>query len=174
MKLKLKVRSKLPAALIGRTGIAVVKDGLKYNLDLDYSGLVQTSQFDSVNDLLAVWNKATGQWNTVSLSSFVGGSFYSATSASQTIPDGTSIVAIQRAGPSATSLTLPLLSHQGGASISIVDWSTSVSSHAITITPSGGATIMQASSWAVYSSAAQFGSATLRPSLDLNGWIISP
>lgn len=175
MKLKLKVRSKIPAALVGRTGIAVVKNGLTYYLDLDYSQLAQTSQFDPVNDIFAVWNKQTGIWNTINPASFVTGSFYSAAAASQTVPDGTSLVAIQRTSPSTTALTLPLLSNQGGFSISIVDWSTSVASdHAITITPTGGATIMRASSWTVYSNATQLGSVTLRPSLSLNGWVISP
>lgn len=174
MKLKLKVRSKLPAALVGRTGIAVVKDGLIYDLDLDYSNLVQTSQFDPVNSVFAIWNKFTKQWNTISPASFSSGSFQSITGSSGTVAGGTTLVAIQRASPTATAISLPQVASQAGNAVHLVDWSSSVSQHAITLTPFGSETIMRQSSWSVFSTASQLGSLTLYPSLDLNGWVIAP
>lgn len=175
-KLKLKVRTKLPASLDGRTGINVVKDGLTYHLDLDYSRLVQSSQFDPTNDLLAAWNKATGAWNTINPASLTAGSFHSTTAATDTVPDGTSLVAIQRTSPSATALTLPLLANQGGKALVIVDWSTSVTDHTITITPASGVgtTIMKAANWTIKSSAGQPAAVVIYPSIDLNGWGIAP
>ncbi|WP_207231110.1 hypothetical protein [Bradyrhizobium sp. Leo121] len=174
-RLKLKVRTKLPAALIGRTGIAVAKDGLAYNLDLDYSRLSQASQFDPANSLFAIWNKFTGEWNTISPASFSSGSFQSITGASDTIDDGTSLAAIQRTSPTATALTLPLLANQAGKALVIVDWSSAVTDHTITITPSGsGTTIMQQANWTIHSSADQLAAVILYPSIELNGWAIAP
>lgn len=79
MKLKLRVRSKLPAALVGRSGIFVVKDGLTYYLDLDFqaiaNSLAQTQQIitaDAVvsvaaTDGLIAMNKGSGAATTVNL-----------------------------------------------------------------------------------------------------------
>jgi hypothetical protein len=172
--LKIRVIPRFLAAIFDGVGTKSRKDGLATYIDLDYSRLVQTSQFDPTNTLFAIWNKFTGQWNTISPASFSSGSFQSAASASNTAADGTTLLAVQRAAPATTAITLPLLANQGGKSISIVDFSTSVTNHAITITPTGGATIMGQSSWKLYSTADQLGSLTLRPSLDLNSWVIAP
>lgn len=93
--------------------------------------------------------------------------------ASGTVNNGASLVAVQRSAPAATTLTLPTLASQGGVPLKIVDWSTSVTSHQITLTPTGGATIMKQSSWSLFSSADQLGSLALYPSTDLNAWIIA-
>lgn len=174
VSLKLRAVPRFLASIFGGTGTATRKDGLATYVDLDYSQMVQTSQFDPTNTLFAIWNKFTGQWNTISPAAFSAGSFQSAATASQTVSDGTTLLAIQRTAPTATALSLPLINNQGGKPLSIVDFSTSVTSHAITITPTGGATIMGQASWTVYSTADQLGSVTLRPSLDLNSWVIAP
>lgn len=106
-----------------------------------------------------------------------GGSAYkfqSAAAASNIIVAGTSLLAIQRAAPGATGLTLPTVAAQAGKPIQIVDWSTGVANHVVTIGPVGGATIMQAASFKLLSTAVQLGGVTLYPSPDLNGWVIAP
>lgn len=87
---------------------------------------------------------------------------------------GTAAVAIQRASPTATTVTLPTVVSQDGVPLSIIDWSSAVTNHTITITPNGTETIMQAATWLLYSNAAQLGSLTLYPSTTLNGWYIAP
>lgn len=94
--------------------------------------------------------------------------------ASATIAAGTAAVAVQRAAPATTGLTLPAVADQDGVPLRIVDWSSAVTDHTITLTPDGAETIMQAATWAIYSNAAQLGSLTLYPSTVLNGWYIAP
>lgn len=95
-------------------------------------------------------------------------------SASAPIVAGTAAVAVQRASPAATALTLPSVLAQDGIPLRIIDWSTSVTDHAITMTPDGSETIMRAATWSVFSNSAQLGSITLYPSTTLNGWYIAP
>jgi len=96
------------------------------------------------------------------------------TGATGTVTAGVSSAAVQRAAPSATNIQLPSVADQDGQPLHIFDWSTSVTDHEITLTPSGTETIMLAASWAVYSNAAQLGSITLYPSTNLQGWYIAP
>lgn len=103
-----------------------------------------------------------------------GGSFSSTTLATATIPDRTALFAIQRSAPTATTLTLPTLANQVGKLLALADFSTGVTNHTITITPSGGATIMQQASWTITSSSNRLASITLRPSTDLNNWVVEP
>ena len=104
-----------------------------------------------------------------------GYSFQSVAGASGVILPGTSVLAVQRAAPAATALVLPNLAAQWltGRAIKLVDWSTAVTLHDITVTTPDGSTIMQQASWQFMSNAAQLASATLYPSPDLNGWIIA-
>ncbi len=98
----------------------------------------------------------------------------SVTSASGNVTAGTSAVAVRRVAPSATTIFLPTVAAQGGVPIRIFDWSTLVTDHAITITPSGSETIMQMSSWPIYSNTVQLAGILLTPSTTLGGWYISP
>lgn len=96
------------------------------------------------------------------------------TTSSSAVAAGTAAVAIQRTAPSTTGLALPSVADQDGVPLSIIDWSTSVTDHTITLTPDGSETIMRAATWPIYSSAASLGSLTLYPSTVLNGWYIAP
>lgn len=179
-KLKLKVRTKLPAVLRGGTGIAVTKDGLVYTLDLDYSRLVQLTAPDGAQSMVAIWNRSTGLWNVVSLSTILNGVSdisQDTTSSSDTINDGTTLMTIHRTAPTATALQIPSIFEQGGAKLSIVDYSTSIAAdHVITLTPPGGSgsKIMGKTSWQIFSTATQPGSLTLFPNTALNDWYIAP
>lgn len=92
--------------------------------------------------------------------------------ASGVIPGLTPAVAVQRASPTATALSLPSVLSQNGVPLTIVDWSTGVTDHTITLTPSGAETIMQAATFPIYSNAGGLGSVTLYPSTVLNGWYV--
>lgn len=177
-KLKLKVRTKLPAALRGGTGIAVTKDGLTYTLDLDYSLLVPNPAPDGANSLVAIWNRSTGLWNVVTLSTILNGVSdvrQDTTSASDVINAGTTLMTIHRTAPTATALGMPPIGDQGGAKLSVVDYSTAIAAdHVITLTPIAPTKIMGKTSWQIFSTATQPGSLTLFPSTDLNDWYIAP
>lgn len=88
------------------------------------------------------------------------------------ISAGTAAVAIEKTAPSATALSLPSVTSQNGVPLTIIDWSSSVTAHTITLTPNGSETIMRAATFAVYSNSASLGSVTLYPSTTLNGWYV--
>lgn len=129
-----------------------------------------------------LWDASTGAyalatpalWDNVL--SPAGYSFQSAASASNTARVGASLIAVQRAAPSVTVLMLPTLlgQWQTGRALKIVDWSTDVVEHTIALTTPDGATIMQQTSWQLFSSADQLAGITLSPSPNLNGWVITP
>lgn len=103
-------------------------------------------------------------------------SFQSAPAPANVILTATSLLAVQRAAPTATSLVLPGLAAKwlAGGRLQIVDFSTAVAAHTVTLTTPDGATIMQKASWQLFSSADQLSGVTLQPSPDLNSWIIAP
>lgn len=85
---------------------------------------------------------------------------------------GTTLLAIRRSAPVATSLVLPALASRVGGLLRVVDWSTSYVEHAITLTTPDGASIMRQTSFTAYSTPDQRASVALYPSPDLNGWIV--
>lgn len=102
--------------------------------------------------------------------------FQSVSNSSNAIAAGVSILAVQRNAPASTALLLPNMATQfiSGRALKIVDWSTAVTNHVVTLTTPDGATIMQQASWQLLSNAAQLSGVTLTPCPDLNGWIIAP
>ncbi len=118
------------------------------------------------------WDHVTGKPDFDDLYVAIADTLQVVTASSDSIAVGTTLLAIERAAPAATALALPAGSD--GQRLAVVDWSTSVTDHAITLTPHGTETIMRAASWAVYSNAAQLGSLTLRFNAILNGWYIAP
>lgn len=96
------------------------------------------------------------------------------TTGSSAVVAGTAAVAIQRVAPATTALSLPTVASQDGLPLRIVDWSTSVTDHAITMTPNGTEKIMLAATFTINSNASQLASITLYPSTVLNGWYTAP
>jgi hypothetical protein len=127
-----------------------------------------------------LWNAAAGTYQVATatlwsvLLGLSGYSFQSAATAAANIASVTSLLAVQRTAPAATALILPSVAVRGRRSLQIVDWSTGVAAHAITLTPAGTETIMQQPSWTLLSTAVQLAGVTLYPSPDLNGWVIAP
>jgi len=103
--------------------------------------------------------------------------FQKVTGGAGVILPGVSLLAVKRVAPVATALTLPLLVAQWGTGrpLKIVDFSTGVVGHTITITPpADGSTIMQLGAWNLFSNDASLAGVTLTPSPDLNAWVITP
>lgn len=127
-----------------------------------------------------LWNAVTSEYEIATpalwaaLFGFSGSSFQSVATASGAVAAATTLLAIQRAAPGATALSLPTVATRAGRPLQIADWSTSVTSHGITLTPNGTELIMRRNSWQMLSTADQLAGLTLYPSSDLNGWIISP
>lgn len=127
-----------------------------------------------------IWNPATATYELATPALWdllLTGSpyaFQSAPVASNVVGDTTSLLAIQRAAPAVTTLILPTIASRASKPLQIVDWSTAVTNHAITLTPAGGASIMRLASWNLLSTADQLAGITLYPSADLNGWVIAP
>lgn len=138
----------------------------------------------SAEGALYLWNAATSQYEPATMALWLaflgpglgGYSFQNVAAASAGVVAGTSLLAVQRVNPAATALTLPALAQQfaSGRKLQVVDFSTSVTLHAITLTTPDGATIMQRSSLRLQSTADSLASVMLTPSTDLNSWIIAP
>jgi len=137
----------------------------------------------SAEGVLFLWNSTNGDYEVATpalwaqifaaTSSYL---FQSVAGSSGIINGGTSLLAIQRNGPAATALTLPNLITQfmSGRRLQIVDFSTSVTLHTITLTTPDGATIMRGSSFTLLSTPDQLAGVMLQPSPDLNSWVIAP
>ena len=133
---------------------------------------------------LFLWNAGAGAyqpatpalWAQFLIPIASGYVFQSVTLGTAVVTAGTSLVAVQRAAPATTTITLPTLAGQfaAGKKLQIVDFSTGVTNHAITLAVPDSATIMQQSTWELLSTADQLSGVTLQPSLDLNAWVIGP
>lgn len=128
------------------------------------------------NPVAATYQVATPQLWQVLLNP-TGYAFQSLVNANNVIVAGTSVAAVQRAAPANTAISLPLVADQflTQKDIELVDYSTGVVAHTITVTPTGaGATIMQRATLQLLSTADNLAGVRLRPSPDLNAWIIAP
>lgn len=128
--------------------------------------------------IVRIWNgiayvpATPALWQTLlSPSQYV---FQSVTNVTNLINVGASLVAVQRVAPVATTLVLPKLSAQLFKPVQVVDWSSGIVVHDISVTTPDGATIMQQATWNLFSTPDQLTSATFRPSPELNAWIIAP
>jgi hypothetical protein len=132
-----------------------------------------------------LWNTATNEYEPATsalwyavLSQSTASVFQAVTGAAATIQTNTGLLAITRANPLTTALSLPPLALRAGREVKIVDFSTAIAvEHDITLTPAAsdvGATIMQQNSWKLISTAVQLAGIRLYPSTDLNAWVIAP
>lgn len=105
-----------------------------------------------------------------------GSVFQSLAAANNIINAGVSLAAVQRAAPANTAVQLPTIAAQylTQKDIVLVDYSTAVVNHTITLLPVGGATIMQLPTWQFVSTADFLSRVRLRPSPDLNSWVMIP
>lgn len=138
---------------------------------------------------LWLWNSVAGAYQAATpalwtaLFSIVlsGYAFQSGNAALIQTTVGTSILAIQRDNlnaPMATSVVLPNLAAQWAKNptrrLQIVDFSTNVVQHTITLSTGDGSTIMQRNNMLLYSTADQLAGVSVSPVPDLNSWIIAP
>ena len=100
--------------------------------------------------------------------------FQSLVAANNTINPGVSLAAIQRAAPTNTTVQLPTIAAQAltQKDILLADYSTAVVGHTILLTTPDGATIMQKATWQLLSTADSLACVRLRPSSDLNSWVL--
>lgn len=133
--------------------------------------------------VIFLWNSNTAEYEPATpilwsnlLSAQNASTFQSVTAVAGRVATGTSILAIQRDAPAATALTLPNLAAQfvTRRPLKIVDFSTNVVNHAISLATPDGATIMRSAGWEIISTPDQLAGVMLQPSPDLNAWIIAP
>lgn len=137
----------------------------------------------SAEGIVMLWNGLTLQfepatpalWFALLSQSSAPYIFQSVTTGTDIIASNTTLLAIQRAAPSSTLLTLPSIGGRNGRALQIVDFSTAVVDHSIVLTPvEPTATVMRLSSWQLRSITDQLSGVTLYPSTDLNAWVIAP
>lgn len=129
---------------------------------------------------LYIWNPVAGAYQQATPAlwqaflSTAGSVFQSLVAANNTINAGVSLAAVQRAGPANTTVQLPTIAAQylTQKDILLVDFSTGVANHDILLTTPDGATIMQQANWNLLSTAASLACVRLRPSPDLNSWVL--
>lgn len=128
------------------------------------------------NPLAAAYQVATPALWQIFLA-LTGYIFQSLPDANNVINTGVTVAAVQRVAPVATAVVLPSLSEQWFTQkdIDLIDFSTGiVGTHTITVTPVGGATIMQLASWQLLSTVDSLAGIRFRACPDLNSWIIAP
>lgn len=138
--LKLKVIPRMPAALVGGSAITVVKDGVTYTIQSDYSLLTELLLFDPSQELVLVYNR-DGTWAKVPVSTLVnnqaGTTQVITAGASAVIGVNDKLIVVNKTVGSATSITLPLSSLKAGP-VRVVDFKGDASqSQAITVNVSG-------------------------------------
>lgn len=129
---------------------------------------------------LYIWNAVSGAYEVATPTlwqaflSPAGSVFQSLPDAANIIDPGVSLAAVQRAAPANTAVQLPTIAAQylTQKDILLADFSTAVVNHTITISPVGGSTIMQQATWQLLSTAVSLASVRLRPSPDLDSWIL--
>jgi hypothetical protein len=100
--------------------------------------------------------------------------FQKTTIPNDVISAATTLLAINRIAPTSTVLTLPALAFRSGMALQVVDWSSAVAGHNITLQTPDGSTIMQRATFNLFSTADQLAGVNLQPSVELNGWVIAP
>lgn len=128
------------------------------------------------NPIAAAYQVATPALWQAFLAGASGYLFQSLPNANNIIAAGVSLAAVQRAAPAVTAVTLPTLAAQyiTQKPLKVIDFSTAVVGHTITLTPPDAATIMGRATWNLNSTADQLAGVTLYPSPDLNAWVIAP
>jgi hypothetical protein len=141
----------------------------------------------SAEGILYLWNPAISAyqpatpalWEQYFLPLISGYAFQSINGTGQAVVAGTSLAAVQRAAPSTTAVTLPTLANQfaSGKKLQIVDFSTAVTNHVITLSVPeivSPPTVMGQATLQMLSTAVQLAGVMLQPSPDLNAWVVAP
>jgi len=136
----------------------------------------------SAEGTLYIWNPITGAYQAATPAlwqaflSPSGSVFQSLAVANNTINPGVSLAAVQRAAPANTAVLLPTIAAQflTQKDIVLTDFSTGVVNHTILLSTPDGATIMQQAGWNLQSTADYLARVRLRPSPDLNSWVLIP
>lgn len=131
---------------------------------------------------LYIWNPVAGAYQVATPAlwqaflSPSGSVFQSLPNANNTINAGVSLAAVQRAAPANTAILLPTIAAQylTQKDIVLIDYSTAVANHSIVLSTSDGSTIMQKATWGLQSTADYLARVRLRPSPDLNSWVLIP
>lgn len=182
--IRVRVLPKFPSQVLGSNGITVTKSNGIYTISWSQAGFAELSppisSTDFDNLLLTVYNEDTGTTRNISIETLFTGITADiddpriVTTSPVTVTSTDRVIVISRAAPTATTITLPSATSRGGLPLSIVDYSTAVTEHTITITPNGTDKIMQQTTWGLISTSASLASMTLYPSTTLAGWFTAP
>jgi hypothetical protein len=130
-----------------------------------------------------LWNTNTGEYEPATFelwaALFIATApadyvFQAVTTGAATIADTTTLLAIERAAPVLTILSLPSVFIRANRALRIADWSIGAVNHEIDLNAADGETIMRLGTFKLFSTADQSAGVTLYPSADLDGWVIAP
>lgn len=151
--LKMKVATRIPAQLVGGTGITLTKSNGVYTFDLDYSEFSEIASFDpSAKDVL-VFDAGLGTFDLVSLAGLLTNTSLArvVTEAGDiTVGVNTQLLIMNRtADESPSNIILPSSASKVGA-VKIVDWKGNAGSFPHTVTPNGSETFNgAAATWTI-------------------------
>jgi hypothetical protein len=160
--LRLLMRPIYPLKLLPGTGIGLVSASGISTISLDYSLLVELASFDPTQKLFAVFDRATGVWNKVSLASILTGSqtVQIVTAAGDvTVQPNDGLIILNKTVGAATNVNLPAAALKVG-DVKIVDWKNDSDVNNITLVPNGAEKINGLTGWKL---AGQGASIILKP-----------
>jgi hypothetical protein len=148
--IKLKVATRFPALIEGRTGITVAKVNGNYFVDIDYTKFTPLTSVptpDIPNLYTLVWNIVTGSYELVPLAVLgqIGASGNTIiANASYLVQQNDGVIICKFSAPG--TISLPLAGNHNGP-VHISDGNLNASVNNITITPAGGETIAGLAQW---------------------------
>lgn len=168
--LRLRGSSRIPADLIGGTGIDVTRDAAEYTIDLDFSELGQLTSFDDLTQVyLAVQNATSGAFGRVLLSTFINNAqtTQTITTGDVTVANADGLIIVNKTVGAATTVTLGAAASKIGP-VKIVDFKGDAGTNNITINAAGSDKFNGAlSSWVI---SGDGGSVVLHP--HSGGWAV--
>lgn len=139
--LKFKVLPRIPANLVGANSISIIKNGVTYTIEPDYSGLNELPSFDPTQEQIVVYNPVTQTWNKISLATLVNNAITSVRVVTEagtiTVGTNTRVLIMNRtADESPSNIVLPAAASKIG-DLKIVDWKGNSGSFPHTVALSG-------------------------------------
>lgn len=159
---KLRIRTKLPAALLGGTGISIVKNGLVYTVAEDWSKFANLAAYDPSAQQVLIQSTVDGSFALATIAQVIAASQtqqIKTTAGDVAVAANDGAIIVNKTAGGATNINFPLAGNKVGDCL-VADFKGDAGTNNITINPTAPETIMGQASYII---AANGGSVRLKP-----------